>query len=506
MTCHATRISLTALTLWVASLTAFCSMPVTVEGSVGGGAGNGAFAPYYIASNNYGITPQTDNLLLGVALHQDYAKGNRFSYEWGAEAFGGYNSSATYLKYGDGGWQDNPQHPARIWLQQLYAGVRYRSLFLTVGMKKTHSALLNDHLSSGDYVEGCNARPIPQVRIGFNDFQPIPFTNGWIEIQGEISYGKMTDNAWIRNHFNYYNSLLCTGKLYTYKRCLFRSKSSMPFSVTAGMQIGAFFGGTTSTYEQGQLIGQTKNPAGIKEFLKMFIPTDGDEDYYLGSTLGCWDIHLRYNTPWGNSICAYHQRPWETGSGISFLNGFDGLWGLEYKNESGKWLTGAVIEYLDFTNQSGPIHYDGADLGNDRLPYHLNGADDYYNNFYYGPYANYGMSLGTPVMKSPIYNLDGYSGFTCNRIRGFHTGLTGQITTRLDYRLLAGYRKGWGTPHLPLWHAVDDLSMMLEATYVPPVADNKLTINAKIAFDHGNMYGDTFGAFVSVKYQTSFSF
>ena len=503
---NALRISLTAAAIAITSLIAVAASPITMEGSISGGGARGSFAPYYIASNNYGIAPQADNLLLGLSLHQDHAKDRRFTYEWGAEAYGGYTSSTTYMKYVDGEWHDNPQHPARIWLQQLYAGVRYRSVFLTVGMKNTRSALLNDRLSSGDYVEGCNARPIPQIRIGLNDFQPIPFTNGWVEIQGEISYGKMTDNAWLRNHFNYYNSLICTGKLYTYKRCLFRSKSSMPLSVTAGMQIGAFFGGTTSNYERGQLVKHTKNPAGIKEYFKMFIPTDGDEDYYLGSTLGCWDIHIRYNTPWGNTLCAYHQRPWETGSGIIFLNGFDGLWGLEYKTTSGKWLTGAVIEYLDFTNQSGPIHFDAADLENGRLPYHLNGADDYYNNFYYGPYANYGMSLGTPVMKSPIYNLDGYNGFTCNRIRGFHAGVTGELTPRLSYRLLAGYRKGWGTPHTPLWHVVDNLSMMLEATYTPAFADNNLTINAKIAFDHGNMYGNTTGAFVTVKYRTSLSY
>ncbi len=500
------RISLTVLATWAAALAASGSMPIVLEGSLAGGGGSGTFAPYYVASNNHGITTQADNLLIGIALRQDYATGRRFSYQWGVEAFGGYNSSDTYMRYAGDAWHTNPQHPARLWLQQLYAGIRYRSLFLTAGMKNSGSALLDDRLSSGDYVESANARPIPQVRIGFNDFQPIPFTNGWVEIQGEISYGKMTDSSWSRNHFNYYSGVICTGKIYTYKRCLFRSKSSMPFSVTAGMQIGAFFGGTTSTYERGILVRQTKNPAGIKEFFKMFIPTDGDEDYYLGSTLGCWDIHLRYNLPGGNTIAAYHQRPWETGSGISFLNGFDGLWGLEFKNPAGKWLTGAVVEYLDFTNQSGPIHYDGADLGNDRLPYHLNGADDYYNNFYYGAYANYGMSIGTPVIKSPIYNLDGYPGFTCNRIRGFHLGITGTIDSRIDYRFLAGYRKGWGTPHVPLWRAVDDLSMMLEATYVPPIADNKLTVSARIAFDHGNMYGDTFGAFVSVKYATDLQF
>ncbi len=480
--------------------------PVELDVAFTGGTGTGTFAPYYIASNNHGVVTQASNTLLGVKLGASDNLGKHWSYRWGFEAIGGYSSSAIYDRYdaAAGEWYENPQHPSRIWLQQLYGRVDYRSLFLTAGMCNSESALLNNRLSSGDMTEGPNARPIPQVRAGFNDFQPVPFTNGWVEIQGEISYGKMADNGWLKSHANLYNDHVCLGSLYTYKRCYLRTKSSKPLSLTVGMQVAGFFGGTTTTYRKGEVAGVVKHDAGIKEFFKMFIPTGGDEDYYLGSMLGSWDIMFTYRLPKGaGTLKAYLEKPWETGSGIGFLNGFDGLWGLEYKAPRAGVIDGVVVEYLDFTNQSGPIHFDPTDIPGCDFPYHTDGGDEYYNNYTYNAYANYGMSLGTPFLRSPIYNVDGFMGYVDNVVRGFHLGISGTVSSRLSYRVLGGYRKGWGSIRVPRSESVYDTSMLFEAVYKPAIKDKDLTITARVGFDRGSMYGDTFGALVTVNYHTN---
>ena len=36
---------------------------------------------------------------------------------------------------------------------------------------------------------------IPGVEAGFLGFQNIPFTNGWVQIGGAISYGRFTDDG-----------------------------------------------------------------------------------------------------------------------------------------------------------------------------------------------------------------------------------------------------------------------------------------------------------------------
>ena len=169
------------------------------------------------------------------------------------------------------------------------------------------------------------------------------------------------DNKWLRNHYNYYDYHLNQGALYTYKRCYFRTKPSMPLSVTVGMQVGAFFGGTTAYYDNGRLSRSETYSRSPRQFIKMLIPTDGGVDYYAGSSLGSWDIMFRYNFKNAYTLKAYLQKPFEDGSGIGFLNGFDGIWGLELKTGGKGLVTGAVVEYLDFTNQSGPLHWDYED-------------------------------------------------------------------------------------------------------------------------------------------------
>lgn len=473
-------------------------------------AGNGEFAPYYFASNNHGILTQSKDALLRLSLDRKPDTSRRFSYGFGVDFLTGYTSSADYMRFstapsegattvGNGYLVPHAEHPARIWLQQLYGEVRYRGVFLTAGMKQHTSALLSPTLSSGDLVESGNARPIPEVRIGFNDFQDIPFTNGWLQIQGEISYGKMTDNAWMRDHYNYYNTHINQGALYSYKRCYFRTKPAERFSATFGMQVGAFFGGKSQWYSRGELTRTSTFSKGIKQFFKMLIPTDGGQEYYSGSSLGSWDIQLRYRLDDGSTIKAYMQKPWEDGSGIGFLNGFDGVWGLQFTAADKGWINGAVVEYLDFTNQSGPMHWDPDDHPGADIPHRAEGADDYYNNHEYNSYANYGMAIGSPFMVSPIYNTDGYPYFAANRIRGFHLGVEGQLAPEVAYRLLGGYRRSWGNGYVPFVTPKDDTSFMVEATYSPRKVAG-FTVKAAFGLDHGTLYGNTAGGMVTISY------
>lgn len=478
--------------------------------NITGNAGDGTFAPYYIASNRHGFITQSKGALIDAGIVRPWEEISGFSYGFGAEIVGDYYNSTDYRRFrsNDGDqaqWTTNSQRPQPIWLQQLYGEVRFHGVFLTVGMKKHGSALLNQRLSSGDLVESGNARPIPEARIGFNDFQDIPFTNGWVQIQGEISYGKLTDNKWLREHFNYYTGHINQGALYSYKRCYFRTKPSQPFSVTVGMQVGAMFGGTTTWYQQGKITKSMRFSRGIKEFFKIFLPTDGGQTFYSGSSLGSWDFVARYRLRNGAELKAYFQKPWEDGSGIGFMNGFDGVWGLEYKAASPGIVNGVVVEYLDFTNQSGPLHWDPDDVGGSTIETHADGADDYYNNHEYNSYAYYGMSIGTPFLPSPIYNTDGYLQFVNNRVRGFHIGIEGEPCDFLKYRLLGGYRKGWGNGYVPAVEPTHDTSFMAEATYTPRKIAG-LGVNLQIAADRGTMLGDRFGVCIGISYRGDFVF
>lgn len=487
-------------------IAATAAYPVHYRAEVTGNAGNGSFAPYYMASNNFGILTQPYSALARVSAWRGMEMDKRFSYGFGVDALAGYASSSPYLRYVPAESKFTPvrRHPANVWLQQLYAEVKYRGVFITAGLKETGSALLNDRLSSGDITWSANSRPMPGVRAGFHGFENIPFTNGWVQINGEFFYGKPTDNDWLTERYNEYNSFVTTGRWINYKRVYFRTKPSQPFSLTIGMQAAAQFGGTQVNYENGVRGKTIVASASFKDFFQMLIPGK-DDDYWSGNHLGSWDIVGRYRMKSGHEIKLYLQSPWEDGSGIGKLNGFDGLWGIEYKSPCRSVVSGAVIEYLDFTNQSGPLHWDPIDMAGTTITDQATGADSYYNNYFYNGYAYYGMSQGTPFLMSPLYNLDGYMRYVDTRVRGFHAAVEGSVSGSVDYRAMVSYRISYGDSYVPRLKKARDTSWMIEARWNMPHI-NGMSLKGQVAMDRGDMYGNNFGVLLSLSYNGIFNF
>lgn len=494
----------------VSFLGTWAAEPIEIRGSTSleTNVGSGNFAPYYIASNRHGVLTQANGFALNIGFEKDLDLSRRFSYAFGAQAYFGVAGSTSYLRYDadNGTWFSHLETPANVWLQQLYAAVKFRGVFLSVGMKEQHAPLLNEQLSSGDLVHGINARPMPGIRAGFIDFQDIPFTKGWVQIQGELGFWKYIDNSWQKSHFSYFNYHQNLGSWHNYKRCFFRTKPSQPFSLTIGMQAAAQFGGETTWFQNGRVSGIEKFSVGARDFLDMLILRQGD-DYWKGNHVGSWDINGRYRLRGGDELKLYVQWLWEDGSGIGKLNGWDGLWGFEWKKATSGPVSGAVIEVLTFMNQSGPMHYDPADIpGNSMTENQSTGADNYYNNTWYNGYAYYGMSLGSPMFPSPIYNTDGFTtAFVDNRFWGIHAGVNGTIIPGLDYRVLASYRRFFGTMMIPRKTPVHDFSMMIEAKWqIAEVPGLELT--AQVAMDQGNSpYGSCGGALLGLSYSGLFN-
>ena len=472
-------------------------------------AGNSELAPYYLSSNNGGAITQQYSALIYADIAKYWDKSKRFSWTTGLNAAGGYASSAGYERYaGNGQFEVQQQHPARVWLQQAYVGAKYRSIFAVVGQKYKSSPIVNEALSSGDLVWSNNARPPVGFRAGFIDFQDIPFTRGWVQLKGEFGYFRQLDDKWLENHYNYYNHFISTGTWLHYKSLHFRTNPHKPFVFTIGAQAACQFGGTANYYEDGQVTRTVKMDADAKAFWRTFIAGSGGnsagDSFVEGNHLGSWDIALEYKLKPGEKLRAYTQWLWEDGSGIGKMNGFDGLWGLEYRTDHyNRLITGAVIEYIDFTNQSGPIHWTPHDHEGTPITSHSSGADDYYNNYIYNGWQNRGMSIGSPFVKSPLYNQDGYMRYRDNVLRGFHAAIKGNLSYRWAYSLMGSYRKAWGTPIIPRPGSVDDFSMMLATSYE---FKRSWHIIAQVAIDRGSLYGNNFGACVSISYSDAFNF
>lgn len=491
---------------------------ITYDISFLGNTSSGRFAPYFIGSLNHGRIVQKNNALVEIGLAKEIDMSKRFSWGFGFAALAGASSKNTYSwwdanlanspelsSYPGIGWRTRREGPPAIWLQELYSQIKYRSVFLTVGLREYESVWLNQRLSSGDFTHSGNARPIPQVRVGFLDFVDIPFTKGWVQINGELAYGKMTQNDYLKHHYNYYNYHITLGELYTYKYCHFRTNPEKPFSVTVGMQTAGTFGGTTYYYYKGMVTRIDEHKKGLKAYWNMFFPSENNgDDYYEGSSLGSWDLRLRYRLRNSDEIILYFQGPWEDGSSIGRSNGSDGIWGVEFKKCGKHLITGAVAEFIDFRDQSGPIHWNPDDAPGTNIMSQATGRDNYYNNGYYNSYAAYGMSLGTPFLLSPIYNLDGNISFLCNRASGFQLAMEGYVHSAWQYRLKYQYQRGLGTYNNPYYKAKTNQSFMAEMEWDAATVTPGLSVTACFALDWGQLRGRNQGAMVCVRYNGNF--
>jgi hypothetical protein len=96
------------------------------------------------------------------------------------------------------------------------------------------------------------------------------------------------------------------------------------------------------------------------------------------------------------------------------------------------------------------------------------------------------MTPGNPLIPSPIYNKDGYSAFSDNRVKAWHIGINGEITKQISYLVKGSYREGWGTYYLPLACKHHSFDAMIQGNY----QKGPWEFSASYGFDKGNIYGD----------------
>ena len=389
----------------------------------------------------------------------------------------------------------------KAYLQQCYVNLSWQDFFIEAGTRELKPVLRNPVLSSGAFTKGNNAKPIPQVHVGTNGFWTVPYTKGWLQINADFGYGKLLDSDYREKQFlregsgNWHDA---TGTLYHQKHLYFRSNPEKPFFVTVGIEHVAQFGGTGYSTETGVMVAK-KKPANLKAFWKVILPVgdsqyyenDAMEDWVYGNHIGSMTVQLGWNINKDHQVQAWLDNPFEDGSGIRKSNGWDGLWGLEYKNrtEGRQYVRGAVVEYVQTTNQSGPLHWDSGDFPEpirSQITDLVTGNDNYYNHMFYGAYDHYGMALGNALLAAPIYNKDGYADFRDNRVKAWHLGINGEITDQLSYIVKGSYREGWGTYANPLARKHHSFDAMLQGIYT--LGDWQFS--AAYAFDNGNIYGD----------------
>lgn len=399
-------------------------------------------------------------------------------------------------------------------IQQAFVSARWLKTTLTVGSKEWQQELKNDTLSSGNQTLGINARPVPQVRVAFDELT-IPYTRGWLHLKGHVAYGKMTDDHW-QHTFTQQQTHYADDLMYHSKAGYLRiGKEARPWSLTMGLEMAAVYGGTIyRPTKDGMTV--LHGEKGLKGMWHSLIPSGADinEGLYAnvaGDHLGSWLLRWDYDKEsWRLGI--YADKYFEDHSGMFHLD-FDGygsgeewnvkkdhrflvydlrdmMLGMELNLRNGRLLRDVVVEYLYTEYQSGAIVHERT-MG---IPDHISGRDNYYNHSHTNGWQHWGQVIGNPLYRSPIYNDDGRIGVENNRFRAFHVGFDGEIVNRLGYRVLATVQEGLGTYAKPYTKKRRQGCLLAELIYTPGSRWlDGWTVHGAFALDHGSILGDSKG-------------
>lgn len=398
----------------------------------------------------------------------------------------------------------NQHATSTLLVHQAYAEVAYKKITVTVGAKERTIDLRNNQLTTGGLSLGINASPIPQVLAEADDFS-VPFTNHWWKLRGRIGFGMTTDGhwqqSWAATDTKHTNNILYHEKaIYLH----FGREEVFPLTYEIGIQMFAQFGGTSYNITGRNYHDKTRplqHPETLHAFWHAFWPmgsggdvTDGTMINVAGNQLGSYNMALQWKgKDW--HIRAYFERFFEDHSMLTVQYGiYDHLVGMDAALPKNRFVSNILLEHISTTDQAGPVYHDPTH----NMPNAIAGIDNYYNHSQYAGWQHWGMSLGNPLITSPIYNGDHKLTFANNRIRAWHIGLNGQPTKELDWKLLLTFTKNWGTYYYPFSDVKNQQYYLAEVGYTPqrwPGWSARLAVG----LDRGALIGNSTGAQLTLR-------
>lgn len=459
-------LSLSLIVFFSLQLSAQVSLPVA-ELYTGGAIGSGDTKPFWNVSNQYGrYSLEPFEGVTGLKVVSKDSSDTFFHVDYGLEVFGRYNGNPGFF------------------LQQGYAQVRTPFLLFRAGMKEGEAIGSQDSLLSiGSTVWSRNARPMPKLVIATPGYIDVPYTKGYVEVNGSLAHGWFEEARYVDNVYLHQ------------KHVHVRAGGDLFINFSMGFLHFAQWGGFSSDPRYGKL------PNDIEAYLKVFFAQQGDTTNappgeainVLGNHLGSrtYRLDIKLNTI---NVGMYFQTIFEDGSGMVMPFFKDNLKGISIQSKDPKKIVNRLVfEYLHTTFQSGPYHI---------IPLKMIGNDNYFNNgIYRNGWTYKSMTIGTPLITSPVYNEEEEIKIMNNRVLALHLGLGGQVKS-IGYKTYFTLSKNFGTFSNPIIPIKNQFSWYLETTF--PSLFYGIDLNVMLAADIGEMYGDNFGAILLLRRRVEF--
>lgn len=484
-------------------------------------------------------------------LFDQYGKGNAMMYGGIKHTF--INKNMFTLCAGFAGILNNDIK--KSFLHELYLKGKVWQFNYSLGMEAYSPIAYDDRLTSGFFLMSSNARPIPRITLGFNDYVSLGFTKNWLEIKGGISQGVLNDDRGERSN--------SASNVLLHEKWAYARLGNVKLQPYGGIVHSALFGGA--------------RPDGTKipiDFWATFMAEGssklggGEETNAAGAHMGLWDFGLYYKHDQFDAQF-YWQKPFADASGMKLWNGEnkDYTIGVLLYPKEIKWLKGISLELIKHDVQSDygipdplyPVDYNGHSEGSiiwkrdieddfdgfmyevfgetrtgwtwpevDRYMqvamnegYKFGGRDDYMNNgSYYAGWTYHGQSMGTPLYHS-IETVDSYKAgsmnnhlkFINNRVNAIHLGLEGNISNNISYLFKSTYTINKGSyaeefAYRYSWERTSNYfyqkSKMQYYTMCTIVWQMKavsgMSLSGTMAYDFGELY-DSFGGRIGLVYR-----
>lgn len=471
-----------------------------------GAAGAGGDMPFWATANQFGLMPDKSGAIALVQARQDFDPSKDFQWEWGVSL----------------GARGDMVKPIEFLPDEVYAGVRWKPLYLELGMKRpvqkyfgADSRLGTLSTSAGNVANSGNAMNMPGYSL---NLAPVSISGprNWVQISGAWGDYRTWDNryvkgAWVHNmkaylHVNIYD-----------------------FSFISGLDHYAMWAGTSPVFGEHKVTFMDY----VRMSLGMSAPAGssynpGDQVNVIGDQKGALLFRFEYRGK-GWTASFQHDIPYEDKSGMKFQNFPDGVNTLSFSFEDKKrWVSDVVYEFIYTMKQSGPLHERPATpeekaKQDPNDPWYgyvlLNGEDDYFNNEEYcSGWTHHGRTIGLPLItpwgtKAGKWNRrDITMGVENNRIRAHHLGISGMLFRQVPYRLMLTYSDNFGTyrkhrkpeEYITDWPGYSQFSAGFNA--IIPFLDGRLQLLPGIYFDCGQVLPSRFGATLGLVYNMNFKY
>ena len=265
----------------------------------------GSSTPFWLQYNRYDLISDQPGGQLGVRYQERMHFDDDTRLILGTELYGRT----------DNAFLDRPIH-------QVYVGLNYRNLLLTVGKREETVGVVQQGVSAGPTIWSGNARPMPKIKLELTEFSPLPFTDGWLSVKGGLAHG-------------WFDSGRVVEDFYLHEKYVYLQVGKRPWpSAYVGLIHMAQWGGYDNA-RFGQL------PDRFNDYMRVFFGKEGDERSpegwqvnKIGNHLGAWQAGIHY-TMGQTDLLLNRSAIFEDGSGLTLRSAIDGLWGINVRHWHG---------------------------------------------------------------------------------------------------------------------------------------------------------------------------